>query len=278
MFCSDGITGDTPEQALSDSEFEWAFDAPHPTVVASRLVDASKKNDDKSVVVVDVHDGDERRSEQKGWPNAAAPRVAPPPFYGQPESPPQRTKRRFRRAKEALKAIPLAIGAAAMDRYDRVQDYFHEPYKGRSRRRAAAVIAVGAIAVAVAYKLGAFDSIFGGGPSQPPRSIGTQPLPIKPPAHGGAPESIVPPGHHPAPPEITKPPTLQLGRQGDTIWGQSAEYLQSHGIKPTNANVDTVKNAVLRHENLSEFDATRLPVGYQFTVPLEVLDHLHKTK
>lgn len=65
---------------------------------------------------------------------------------------------------------------------------------------------------------------------------------------------------------------------GENIWNKSAEYLQANGIPATDANIDTVKDAVLKHQGISELEATRLPVGYEFTIPQEVIEELSKGK
>lgn len=54
MICSDGITGDFQDQFLSDDEFKQAFGEQSPQACAEAFRRASKKNDDKSIVVVDV--------------------------------------------------------------------------------------------------------------------------------------------------------------------------------------------------------------------------------
>ena len=54
MVCSDGITGDTDEQALSESELESAFNKASPQESADEFLRISKKNDDKSAVVVNI--------------------------------------------------------------------------------------------------------------------------------------------------------------------------------------------------------------------------------
>ena len=54
MICSDGITGDYEHQFLSDAEFQDAFSQATPEQVAARFYQLSKKEDDKSVVVIDI--------------------------------------------------------------------------------------------------------------------------------------------------------------------------------------------------------------------------------
>lgn len=53
MLCTDGITGDWPEQFIHDQEIEELFDNPvAASYVCSSLVTMSKKEDDKTVIVV----------------------------------------------------------------------------------------------------------------------------------------------------------------------------------------------------------------------------------
>ena len=54
MVCSDGITGDSEEQALSESELESAFCKASPQESAEEFLRLSKKNDDKSVIVISL--------------------------------------------------------------------------------------------------------------------------------------------------------------------------------------------------------------------------------
>lgn len=52
MICSDGITGDWPEQWIPDSDIEVILNNFDPEEACHELIAASKKNDDKSVIVV----------------------------------------------------------------------------------------------------------------------------------------------------------------------------------------------------------------------------------
>lgn len=52
MLCTDGITGDWEDQLLSDEEIEDILTNASPDEAAESLVKASKKNDDKSIIVV----------------------------------------------------------------------------------------------------------------------------------------------------------------------------------------------------------------------------------
>ena len=54
MICSDGITGDWPEQRLSNSEFIDAFTRGDINSCARAFMSYSKKEDDKSVLVLEV--------------------------------------------------------------------------------------------------------------------------------------------------------------------------------------------------------------------------------
>lgn len=54
MICSDGITGDWQEQFLSAMEIEQAFRQPTPEASAQAFIAASKKTDDKTIIVIDV--------------------------------------------------------------------------------------------------------------------------------------------------------------------------------------------------------------------------------
>ena len=56
MMCSDGITGDWEHQFLDQAEFLEAFHQSSPDGCAKRFLQLSKKNDDKSIVVVDLSD------------------------------------------------------------------------------------------------------------------------------------------------------------------------------------------------------------------------------
>lgn len=54
MLCSDGITGDWSRQFLSDAEFMEAFKKERPQDCAETFYKLSKKDDDKSVVIIDI--------------------------------------------------------------------------------------------------------------------------------------------------------------------------------------------------------------------------------
>lgn len=54
MLCSDGITGDSPQQALSQQEMDDAFGRGDSQSSAQAFYEYSSKEDDKTVIVVDV--------------------------------------------------------------------------------------------------------------------------------------------------------------------------------------------------------------------------------
>lgn len=54
IICSDGITGNENEELLTPLQYSTAFDRETPDGVARTLFTISRKDDDKSVVVVDV--------------------------------------------------------------------------------------------------------------------------------------------------------------------------------------------------------------------------------
>lgn len=60
MFCSDGITGDWENQFLTDAEMQLGFNAPSAQAAADKFLEVSKKEDDKSVIVIDVLSGEEK--------------------------------------------------------------------------------------------------------------------------------------------------------------------------------------------------------------------------
>ena len=54
LVCSDGITGDWAHQVLSDTEFADAFGQDDPQASADRFIQLSKKDDDKTAIVLFV--------------------------------------------------------------------------------------------------------------------------------------------------------------------------------------------------------------------------------
>lgn len=54
MLCTDGITGDFRNEFLTDKEFLSAFSCENPSDSAKAFMDYSKKDDDKSIIVVDL--------------------------------------------------------------------------------------------------------------------------------------------------------------------------------------------------------------------------------
>ncbi len=57
VFITDGITGDREEERLSAAEYREALSASDVQEIPRKLVDKSKKTDDKAVLVVDVMEG-----------------------------------------------------------------------------------------------------------------------------------------------------------------------------------------------------------------------------
>lgn len=56
MLCSDGITGDWKDQFLSEHEMMQGFSPYDPQEAADKFIELSKKDDDKSVIVIDIQD------------------------------------------------------------------------------------------------------------------------------------------------------------------------------------------------------------------------------
>lgn len=56
MLCSDGITGDWKHEFLTKAEFKEAFSKDTPDQAAQAFLSASKKKDDKTVIVFDLED------------------------------------------------------------------------------------------------------------------------------------------------------------------------------------------------------------------------------
>lgn len=99
VLCSDGITGDKEDQRLTDEEMHEAFNQPTPAEAAQTFLTLSKKNDDKSVVVVDIN---ELPAEQKPMPKA----VVTPPLPNNYE------KKKKRRRLAAVIGAAAVLGAA----------------------------------------------------------------------------------------------------------------------------------------------------------------------
>ncbi len=53
VLCTDGIPGDREEQSISEKEYADALARPTPLVAAQALLGLSKKEDDKTVIVID---------------------------------------------------------------------------------------------------------------------------------------------------------------------------------------------------------------------------------
>jgi hypothetical protein len=54
MLCSDGITGDTHDEEISPDDFLYSFNKKTPFESALAFVEHSTKNDDKSIIVIDI--------------------------------------------------------------------------------------------------------------------------------------------------------------------------------------------------------------------------------
>ncbi len=54
VLCTDGIPGDRKEEGISDKEYAETLALPTPLVAARALLNLSKKDDDKTVIVIDA--------------------------------------------------------------------------------------------------------------------------------------------------------------------------------------------------------------------------------
>jgi len=227
VLCSDGITGDKEDQRLTDEEMQEAFNKPTPAEAAQTFLALSKKNDDKSVIVIDIN-----------------------------EAPPKQKPR------------PQAITAPIPNAYE----------KKKKHRRIAAVLGTAAVigaitAIVVANNLGKNHS---------------KPLkPVSPPPSQKQPEQPMKPETTPnsTPREhgVIRAVRRSLARQGTTIWGQSANFLQKNNYLTRNSTInniiiDSVKDDVLIYQGKSEAAARELPVGYVFTIPRYSLVKAHRLK
>jgi len=250
MICSDGITGDKPEQKLTEAELREALDMNDLITAAHKLFRTSRKRDDKSVVIIDINEGESRN-------------LTTQPIAGTNST------------KEKQQSTHLAPGAPN-----------EAPERHRKRRHkwtAAVLGAVAATGVALALITGGADEK---SKNSSTRAQPSAPAPANIQSEAAAKaqarrEARMEVRHHAQKAaetnrsdyETTR--TLRLsvgGLSHTTIWGQSAQYLQEHGYltkseKTNEARIATVKNAVLASQNLSEQDARSLPVGYTFTIP-----------
>lgn len=64
MLCSDGITGDWEDQLIDPQDMKRAFDMRNPQDAAEELLALSKKEDDKTLVLVDIYAEDSRAPEE----------------------------------------------------------------------------------------------------------------------------------------------------------------------------------------------------------------------
>jgi protein phosphatase len=272
MLCSDGITGDNPEQYLTKEEMQSAFDLPFPDEAAERLVRISKKHDDKSALVFDVHGaevGDEESPigvVQKSYDEDSA-----------------RTKSRLQDkwAKARTAALPAAVAAIATKKLFGGDKYRSESEKSR-RKKVIAVVA-GVAAVGLAYWASQKLGLFGHHPNivdkvKPPdidldipkkkpetpsvRNMAPQPPNIR---HTHVHEHYFHTGTH-----------FTL-KSGGTIWESARHYLVTHGFRGSNSNIDQVSDAVRARYGLSETAARHLPIGYHFILPREAFEELSKS-
>lgn len=88
MLCSDGITGDKVEDALTREEMQQGFAPDDPQDAADELLRLSKKNDDKSVLVIDI-DTAPAPKDPLDFPTPVVPIAPPvPPAPSDPSTPP----------------------------------------------------------------------------------------------------------------------------------------------------------------------------------------------
>lgn len=116
MLCSDGITGDREEQWLSEEEMYQAFDLPTAKEAAEKFIELSKKNDDKTVAVIDIEKPVEKpglKPRVSGYsPAPAAGRLVHP--YDTYER--KRKKRRIFAALGALAVVGIAAAALIINK------------------------------------------------------------------------------------------------------------------------------------------------------------------
>ncbi len=205
----------------------------------------------------------------------------------------QRLSARFKSAKQAIADKYHSAAATIANLGVNTKEYFADDEKGKRRKiigSVAGVIAVGAAGYG-AYKFG----IVGGGEHHTDTStsgVGSGETTHTPthtgeiggadqvPDHSGTPEGTTgSSGGEDAlldkerfSSEASR--TITLGQEGDSIWNQSASFLEANGIDPSEENIARIKNALLEHYNISEVEATQLAVGREFTIPQEVLEDI----
>lgn len=64
MLCSDGITGDWEDEFITNSDMRQAFDLLTVQEAAEKMLELSKKRDDKTLVMIDIHQGTPEEGEK----------------------------------------------------------------------------------------------------------------------------------------------------------------------------------------------------------------------
>ncbi len=206
----------------------------------------------------------------------------------------QRLGDRFRTAKRAIADKYHGAAATIANLGVNAKEYFADDEKGKRRKITGAVVGVIAVGAAGygAYKFGVFSGggehngdtstagVGSGETTHAPTHTGELGAGDQVPDHSATPEGST--GSSGGKDALLDKPkfsseasrTITLGQEGDTVWGQSASFLEANGIDPTDENIDRVKDAILEHYNISEIEATQLATGREFTIPQEVLEDL----
>lgn len=159
MICSDGITGDWPDQSFTNEEMKNAFSQPGAQQVADRFLKISnqpkKKKDDKSVVVIDIIDAPESKVATENIPapkSATNPEPAPKPDKNiavEPDPHPAKTSVKPKASNEPQLKNPGIYGKAKL--------FAGNVLTGNFNRKAAVGTVLGAVAVGVIAKKAGID-------------------------------------------------------------------------------------------------------------------------
>lgn len=193
------------------------------------------------------------------------------------------TPKTSEKSKSGVKAAYATIGAAAMMGVDRAttksNEYFGHEEKGEKRRRGAKILGAAALfggGLLVGYLIA--KGMYSG--SSNSAQVNPEVVPSVPGQKVNDAATVVSGG------VVTRPPSHEsvqgvheVLHKGETIWGDSSQYLKTTPYGNSQSNIMKVTQWVLHNQHLSWNDARHLPVGYHFNMPPQaVLDELLKSK
>lgn len=228
MLCTDGITGDTEAQQISNNDMKDAFETSDVQHAAEKLLDVSTKPDDGNVVFIEVTVDIEPTAEDPIWSGPTPAPTAEPKTIVEP-SEAARPVTRQQRAKNLM------------------ANWYKQGRERVSRKKAVAALVVGALA------LGGF-ALHEANESENDKDTKSRvnTAPSVTPAPSVQPTAVA------RAVEAHAAKTVKL-KHGDTVWNEvEAKLKGSSAMAPTNAQILQETNRILRLNHMTWEQARHL--------------------